>query len=116
MKPKLIFFFTLFSCCLLLPISAFSKDRVKVLLLSGSNNHNWKETTPKLKSILEKSGLFEVTVTEDTKAISVDLLKRYQLILSNWNLFPERNCIWSEDTKNAVLEFVHEGGGFVFVP
>src|SRR5205085_1057248 len=39
-----------------------SGEKLKVLIIDGQNNHNWKETTPHLKRILEASGRFAVDV------------------------------------------------------
>jgi hypothetical protein len=35
---------------------------LRVLIIDGQNNHNWRETTLALKKILEYTGLFEVDV------------------------------------------------------
>ena len=37
--------------------------RLKVLLIDGQNNHNWRATTPIAKQILEDSGRFAVEVS-----------------------------------------------------
>ena len=34
----------------------------KALIVTGQNNHDWKETTPVLKKLLEETGLFAVVV------------------------------------------------------
>ena len=33
---------------------------MKALVVDGQNGHNWKETTPILKGLLEETGLFTV--------------------------------------------------------
>jgi len=96
-------------------IKVEAKSKIKVLLLSGNNNHNWKKTTPALKNILTNSQLFEVLVTEKPEQINTDILSDYQLILSNWNDFPNQNCKWSETTKSAILNFIKQGGGILFI-
>lgn len=37
-------------------------DKIKVLIIDGQNNHNWKATTPVMKKALEDSGRFVVDV------------------------------------------------------
>lgn len=37
--------------------------KIKVLLIDGQNNHNWKATTPVMVDALEKTNLFLVTVS-----------------------------------------------------
>src|SRR5437773_1446265 len=39
------------------------KDKIKVLIVDGQNNHNYKAMTPFMKEQLEKSGLFSVDVS-----------------------------------------------------
>ncbi|MGQ1788390.1 DUF6807 family protein [Saccharicrinis sp. GN24d3] len=92
-----------------------AKGKINVLILSGSNNHKWQETTPAIKGILEETGLFEVSITEEPEKMNSNMLGNYEVLLSNWNLFPEKNGNWAEETQNAVLDFVENGGGFVFV-
>ena len=55
---------------LLLPaaLTARAEDKketkkVRVLLIDGQNNHNWKATTPQLKKALEECGRFAVSVS-----------------------------------------------------
>lgn len=43
-------------------------EKIRALLLDGQNNHAWKETSPLLVSLLEKSGRFEVTVSTSPEA------------------------------------------------
>lgn len=38
-------------------------DKLKLLLIDGQNNHDWKHTTPVLKWVLEDSGRFTVDVS-----------------------------------------------------
>lgn len=64
---------------------------------------------------MEETGLFYVSITEEPEKMNPESLNQYNLVLSNWNLFPEKNGNWSEGTKKAVLDFVENGGGFVFV-
>lgn len=44
------------------------KEKLKLLLIDGQNNHAWQETTPILVSIFEQSGRFEVTVSTSPAA------------------------------------------------
>ena len=60
---------------------------LRVLILSGQNNHDWRQTTPKLKSILTASGRFAVEVTEHPEQCDAQTFSRYDALLSNWNTF-----------------------------
>ena len=89
---------------------------VQVLIFSGQNNHDWKQTTPKLKSILTTSDRFAVEVTEHPEKCDAKMLARYDVILSDWNTFGNPAVTnWPESTKSAFLEFVRNGKGFVTV-
>jgi type 1 glutamine amidotransferase len=90
---------------------------IRVLLLSGQNNHDWKSTTPKLRAILEKTGRFRVDVTEKPGLLTARALEPYDVILSNWNSFglgPEGQA-WTEEARRAYLDFVRRGKGHVVV-
>ncbi len=87
---------------------------LKVLLLSGSNNHDWKTTTPALKKIYEASGRFTVDVTDDPSRSDAAMLAKYDVIVSNWSGFPDMNGRqWGERAEKAFLDFVGGGKGFV---
>src|SRR5262245_32881093 len=47
---------------LALSLPALAADPIKVLIVDGQNNHNWKGTTPILKQALEETKLFKVDV------------------------------------------------------
>src|SRR5258708_987820 len=90
-------------------------DKIKALIIDGQNNHQWKVTTPILKSALESSGLFSAEVATspparaDMASFSPDFAK-YGVIVSNYN-----GDDWSDATKMAFEEYVSNGGGFVSV-
>lgn len=79
---------------------------IKVLLLSGENNHDWTRSTPFCKQVLEASGRFAVTVAEDPSAALEDTaaLAGFDLLFSDYN-GPE----WSDAAK-ANFESAVAGG------
>ena len=83
-----------------------AKRPIRVLVLSGQNNHDWRSTTPKLVAILTQDGRFEVSVTEKPGALTARGLRSYDVILSNWNAFglDARAAAWPEETKRAYLD------------
>ncbi len=98
---------------LLLAASLFGAQPIKVLIVDGQNNHQWQQTTPELKKILESTGLFRVdVVTSPAKGADMSGFKpdfgAYKVVLSNYNGDP-----WAEETKAAFEKFVRGGGGFV---
>lgn len=89
---------------------------LRVLIFSGQNNHNWRETTPKLKAILESSGRFAVDVTEHPEQCTAAMLQKYDALLSNWNTFGKPAVTnWPPAMRAAFLDFVRSGKGFVSV-
>ena len=93
---------------------ARAAEPLKVLLLSGKNNHNWKATTPVLKKILEDSKRFTVTVTNDpATSLAAPGLDKYDVIVSNWAGFPKiKDRQWGPKGEKAFLDFVKGGKGF----
>jgi type 1 glutamine amidotransferase len=95
-------------------LATASEPKLRVLVLSGSNNHNWKETTPVIKSTLEASGRFAVDVTEDVPNLKPEAFAPYAVILSNYNDFGSKPpAAWSEETKKAFLAHLAAGHGFL---
>lgn len=93
-----------------------AEPALRVLIFSGQNNHNWRETTPRLKSILESGGRFTVDVTEHPERCDAVMFGKYDVLLSNWNTFGEPAVTnWPAATRVAFLDFVCSGKGFVSV-
>ena len=92
---------------------AASGAPIKVLLVDGQNNHDWKTTSPLLKQILEETKLFTVDVATspvnggDMAAFKPDFAT-YQVVVSNYNGAP-----WAPATQEALEKYVSGGGGFV---
>lgn len=86
---------------------------LRVLILSGLNNHDWKSTTPVLKEILEASGRFTCDVTENPATCTAASLAPYDAIVSNWSNFPSKERAWGPVAEKAIMDFVRGGKGFV---
>lgn len=102
-------------CVLLLNLQSCSNenDLIQVLILSGSNNHNWQQTTPYLESLLYGTGMYEVQITNRPDTLKESEFKKFDVILSNWNSWPENDLRWPKTTEKALLDFIKKGGGFV---
>lgn len=96
----------------------FAEDRLKLLIVDGQNNHNWKATTPVLKGFLEDSGRFTVSVaTTPPKGAKPDAwnafdpdFSKYVVVLSNYN-----GELWPERVQRRLEEYVGQGGGLVII-
>lgn len=99
---------------------AFTADqpaaaKIKVVIIDGQNNHNWKATTPLLKKILEDSGRFAVSVatapakggkpaeSKEPASFPPDL-DQFQVVLSNYNGAP-----WPENFRKKLDESLKAG-------
>jgi type 1 glutamine amidotransferase len=89
----------------------------RVLILSGANNHKWRETTPAIKAALEETGKFLVDVEENVGAMKSDAFAPYAAIISNYNTFgkdaPKET--WAAATKQAFLDHLAKGRGLVII-
>ena len=99
--------------------SAGAAEKVKVLIIDGQNNHNWKKMTPPMKATLEATGRFTVAVStlpgnkgkaEDWAAWKPEFAK-YDVVVSNYN--DGGKCRWPEERRKEFEKFMKEGGGFV---
>ena len=89
---------------------------VRVLIFSGQNNHDWKTTTPKLRSILAGSGRFAVDVTEQPAECTAEALAKYDVIVSDWNAWGDAKVKeWPAATRRAFLDFLRGGKGYVSI-
>lgn len=92
-------------------------ENIRVLILSGQNNHDWANTTPVIKNVLESTKRFSVTVTESPEKCSFEDFSACNVIVSNWNTFGKNAQVgdWPSSTKDALVRFMRAGGGFVVI-
>ena len=99
--------------------SCLVKDqKINVLIVDGFSNHNWRQTTKETKEILEKSGLFEVSIsTCPVNAGDSNLIKwnpefyNYDVVIQNTNNINKKKLKWPENIEKQLEEYVHNGGG-----
>ncbi len=93
---------------------AGSAEPIRVLIITGENNHDWKKTTPVLDSMLKESGRFQVDVLEDLwGGVTAERLEPYEVLLLNFN--PTSGKKWSEAQAAAFLGAVGQKGKGVVV-
>ena len=98
--------------------SAFADDhkssaKIKVLLVDGQNNHDWKRCSPVMIDTLQATGRFEIERAIVTKEEIADFnpdFAKYQVILSNYNGEP-----WLEETQRSFVQYMKGGGNLVVV-
>lgn len=95
--------------------SVASAEPLKALIVDGQNNHGvWPTTTKMMKKYLEETGLFSVDVATTAPKGTDDNFKpdfkKYAVVISNYN-----GDAWPAETKQAFVDYVKNGGGFVVV-
>jgi len=103
---------------LLSSTSVSAAEKLKLLIVDGQNNHNWKATSPVLKSFLEKSGRFTVTVSTSPARNGGEAawakfrpdFAAADVVLSNYNGEP-----WPGSVQKSLEKYVGSGGGLVIV-
>ena len=88
--------------------------KIRLLILSGANNHNWKLTTPVLKKMYEDSGRFTVDVTENVTTLTGADFAKYDALVCNYTTYPNiAGHRWPATTEKAFLDYIAAGHGFV---
>ena len=102
------------------PSGAGGTGKIRVLIVDGFSNHNWKLNTKLLRGILEPTGLFDVAVsTSPPTAASPGWdvwrpkFSDFDVVLQTYNNL-NGGPKWPEDVKHAFVDFVRNGGG-VFI-
>jgi len=108
MKPLL-----LLACIGTLYAQTTEPRKLQALIITGQDKHPWKETTPYLKEILDKTGRFEVRVTEEFRGSTLETLSFYDVAILNYSDEKLNIPSWSQATKDALLAFVGSGKGLV---
>jgi type 1 glutamine amidotransferase len=90
---------------------------IRVLVLSGANNHDWRATTPVLEQALKESGVFSVTVETNVPGLRASSFEGYDVVLSNFNSFGLRDpgSVWNHEVRAAFVDFIRSGHGLVII-
>lgn len=101
------------------PEAPAADSAIRVLVLTGRNNHNWKETTPAIQRILEEAGGMTVDTTVPPEGLSAEKLAAYDVIVSDWNSWgreaQKAEAAWTPEVRKAYLDFVRGGKGHVTI-
>jgi type 1 glutamine amidotransferase len=92
---------------------------IRVMLLDGANNHDWKTTSPVVQKALDEAGLFRtarVTVDNAGLATFKPDWTRYDVVVMNYNTGITGDApLWPLETRTAFQRYVSAGGGLVSV-
>lgn len=98
-------------CTSITALSAADKTPAgNILIITGENNHAWKETTPVLRQILEAVN-YRVKVSEVPAVLQTDAVQSFDGILINYNSTDR----WEPETESALLQYIRSGKGLIIV-
>ncbi len=90
--------------------------KLRVLILSGLNNHDWRSTTPAIEKMFVGCDRFgPVDVIETPADLDPGRLASYDVMVSNWTPYPDTRRTWRPELESAFLEWIRAGGGFVVI-
>lgn len=88
---------------------------IKVLLITGVNNHNWKFTSRVHAETLRATGRFDVDITDDAKSTLSKGLDGYSLFVIDYN-DRGKSQRWEPTAEaNFVKAVSEQGAGVVFI-
>ena len=103
-----------------LPLAAAAGDtnKIKVLIVDGFSNHDWKQTTALLRGILESTGLFKVSVSTAPPTNGAPewatwrpKFADYDAVIQTCNDI-NNGTTWPREVQAAFENYVTNGGGF----
>lgn len=112
--------FVLVAMCLLgvSPLAKADDAKIRVLILDGFSNHNWKLNTKLLRGLLEPTGLFDVKVSTCPASTAADFenwkpdFASADVVIQTCNDINQRSAPhWPDAVKTAFVDFVKKGGG-----
>jgi type 1 glutamine amidotransferase len=110
--------FVLAAVVLLAATRAFAEEAkpIKVLIITGDERHQWKETAPFLAKILTKAGMRADVTEKPSKDLTDENLAKYDVLLLNYRNTPQGAkanpaSVWSEENRKAFLKAVKDGKG-----
>ncbi len=95
------------------------KELIKVLIIDGFSNHDWKQTSKVAKAILEESGLFNVDISTMPSAQTDSAgwanwnpnFAAYRVVIQNTNNINRESIRWPRAVELQLENYVQSGGG-----
>jgi len=109
-------------CLLASCVMAETSSRIRILVVDGYGNHDWRNTTRYIQHILDESELFDTTITTYPLDGGANAQTRwnpafstYDVVIQTVNDLGGRGPRWSGPVEKAFEDFVAQGGGlYVF--
>jgi type 1 glutamine amidotransferase len=118
---KLLLVALLLATAVALPAPAFATEpppaKIKVLIVDGYSNHDWKLTTQLIRAVLEPTGLCTIAVSTSPASANAPgwdawrpKFKDYDVVIQNYNDI-NGGPPWPQEVRTAFEDFVRDGGG-----
>lgn len=107
-----------FGCVLTMTGTALAQKKVpagaKVLLLSGGErqHHGYRAQAHYLQTVLEDSGKFQVTISEEAAVLETDAMKKYDVLLVTADRRDDEHRL-TDRQQQAILDYAAGGKGVV---
>lgn len=94
---------------------ATGAEPIRVLILTGANNHDWQQTTPVLKKLIEDCPRFKIVdVIADPSKCTAATFAACDVVVSNWSAYPAMTGHqWGAAAEKAFVDAIKSGKGFV---
>jgi type 1 glutamine amidotransferase len=106
---------------LLFSSSSFSQaeaDKIEVLIVDGFSNHNWQQNTMLVKTILENSGLFHVSISTSPSEPGDPgwqtwrpKFEEFDVVIQTSNNIQNKEIRWPKKVEKSLEAYVKSGGG-----
>jgi type 1 glutamine amidotransferase len=98
--------------------AAAPAGKIKVLIVDGYSNHDWKQNTGLLRGILEPTGLFDVSVSTTPPPTATNgwdawrpKFKDFDVVIQTCNDINHSGPAWPKAVQADFANFVRDGGG-----
>lgn len=90
-----------------------SAPRIRTVIITGQDNHNWQVSSIAIAKTLRNSGLFSVDI--EYSPAQGENMSRFNVSFSNYDLVVliYNGDEWNDQMKEAFLDYVDNGGGVV---
>ena len=101
--------------------SAFGQkkmEKIDVLIVDGFSNHDWKQTSVVVKTILEKTELFNVSISTTPSEPNLrdwdnwnPKFKKFDVVIQNTNNIHNEEFRWPKRIEKKLEHYMKSGGG-----
>ncbi len=96
-------------------VATSAAEKIRVLIVDGFSNHDWRQTTSLIRGVLEPAGLFDATVaTAPTNLIALagwrPKFSSYDVVIQTCNDIAH-GPRWPDAVQKDFEDFVRKGGG-----